>query len=367
MKYLIEYLPRINCVAVHVAEAETVILKEVSSQQLIIEYQVKVMYDRVNTTISLPKSIDVNENMGVKFIKGADNDWSLRLKVDPTQQPDVGQSLEFDDMQNNTYNKWHRGFLKGLGAYSFRCEHCEAPILDSRSNCKVLNDMPSDNWMELMDFWHCSKPDTHNVEDGTFASMTASRYTTLKPLTNEVLVGGSYFSTIYETIHESVVEQNDKTLVCHHCANILGERTADGLCKVYKWKLQLFNAQTGKTDTYDPKNDIILSILNYTKNYSGRYILLKCKGHDDILLWIFALNIGVTLSNNVVYSESIKVLYLTDETQFTDVRKTHNVENINVKESPFEKFLIELKQNHHALPKSAKTFNTWQVSYLPLV
>lgn len=367
MKYLVEYLPRINCVAVHVTEAETVTLEEMSSQRLIIGYQSEELSDKIHMTITLPKAIDVNENMSVNFTKGANNSWSLRMKVDPALQPPVSRSLELDDMQNTTFNKWHRRFLKELGTFTFRCENCEAPILDSISNCKLLNDMPSDNWMELMDFWHCSKPDMHKAEEGTFASMTASRYAALKPLANEVLVGGSYFSTIYETISESVIEQNNKSLSCHSCDNILGERTTDGLCKLYKWKLQLYNGKTEQTDTYDPKNDIILSILNYTKNYSGRYILLKCKGYDDILLWIFALDIGVTLGNNVVYSEAIKVLYLTDEAHFSDVKKTHNVENITVKELPLEKFLAEMNQNHHLLPKSAKTFNSWQVSYLPLV
>lgn len=367
MKYLVEYLPRINCVGVHIDEVKAVILEGMTPKELIIRYHSDVLSDRMDMIIKLPKVIDVNQNRGVTFVKGAENNWSLRLKVDPTQPSNMQGSLDLDDISNTTLNKWNREFLNCLDTFSFRCGHCEAPILDNRVNCKVLHDMPSDNWMELMDYWHCSKPDPHNIKEGTFASMSASRYSSLKPLVNEVLISGSYLSIIYETITERVIEQKDKTLVCYNCANILGEKTSDGLCRLYKWKLQLFNMITEKIDTYDAKNDIILTIVNYTKNYSGRYINLKCKGHKDIMLWIFALDIGVTLSNSVVYSEAIKVLYITDESHFSIVRKNHNVEDFNVKELPFEEFLTELKENHQHLPKSAKTFNSWQISYLPLV
>lgn len=366
MKYLVEYLPRINCVGVHIDEVQGVILEAMTPHHLAIGYHSDVLSQRIDITIPFPKYINVDQNRGVTFAKGPENSWSLRLKVDPQEQRQHDE-LNLEDLDNLSMNKWGKKYLNNLDTFVFRCKQCEAPILDNRMNCKVLNLMPSDNWMELMDYWHCHKPDPHDIKEGSFASMSTSRYSTLKPLTNEVLISGSSLSTIYNTIIGRVTEKDDHTLLCYNCADILGERTKDDLCRLYKWKLQLFNVVTEETDIYEPKNDIILTILNYVKNYSARYITIQCPGHDDILVWIFALNIGVTLGKHVVYPSALKILYTTDKSQFGKVRKSHNVEDFNVKELPYRGFISQLEENHNSLPKSAQTFNIWQISYLPLI
>ena len=42
-----------------------------------------------------------------------------------------------------------------------RCGKCHNPILNEG---KVWKDLPSGNWAEMMDFWHCHKPDPPEEE-----------------------------------------------------------------------------------------------------------------------------------------------------------------------------------------------------------
>ena len=46
---------------------------------------------------------------------------------------------------------------------SLACRACSIPIVKS-GTIKTWQDLPSANWAEMMDFWHCHKPDVPKVE-----------------------------------------------------------------------------------------------------------------------------------------------------------------------------------------------------------
>jgi hypothetical protein len=51
---------------------------------------------------------------------------------------------------------------KDLGEDSeFRCRGCDK-IIVARGSIRTWKDLPSENWAEMMDFWHCHKPDGPN-------------------------------------------------------------------------------------------------------------------------------------------------------------------------------------------------------------
>lgn len=45
------------------------------------------------------------------------------------------------------------------------CRHCTAGIV-GQGSVKVWKDLPSENWAEMMEFWHCHKPDHHHHNQG---------------------------------------------------------------------------------------------------------------------------------------------------------------------------------------------------------
>jgi hypothetical protein len=44
----------------------------------------------------------------------------------------------------------------------FFCRSCEAVVV-KKGSVKTWKDLPSENWAEMMDFWHCHKPTDHEV------------------------------------------------------------------------------------------------------------------------------------------------------------------------------------------------------------
>lgn len=43
----------------------------------------------------------------------------------------------------------------------FSCRGCTAVIVE-KGQVGEWRDLPSENWAEMMDFWHCHKPDDHD-------------------------------------------------------------------------------------------------------------------------------------------------------------------------------------------------------------
>ncbi|KAH8841115.1 hypothetical protein MCOR27_008717 [Pyricularia oryzae] len=51
------------------------------------------------------------------------------------------------------------------GGSTVLCRGCKA-VLVPGERIKEWKDLPSANWAEMMEFWHCHKPDDHDAEDG---------------------------------------------------------------------------------------------------------------------------------------------------------------------------------------------------------
>jgi ubiquitin-protein ligase E3 D len=54
-----------------------------------------------------------------------------------------------------------------------RCRGCKS-VFVSQGTVKVWKDLPSENWAEMMEFWHCHKPANHDHHDG--AKLTQRGY-----------------------------------------------------------------------------------------------------------------------------------------------------------------------------------------------
>jgi hypothetical protein len=74
--------------------------------------------------------------------------WRLPLAGAPSKQ-------SMDSMQGNCA-PWAAKFLGP--ETEFTCRACSAVIV-GRGRIAAWRDLPSENWAEMMDFWHCHKPD----------------------------------------------------------------------------------------------------------------------------------------------------------------------------------------------------------------
>lgn len=95
--------------------------------------------------------------------QGSSPELSWRLPVSPA---DAG-ALRFTP--ENQAVPWHSADLKP--ASPTECRGCRSPLV-SRGTIRSWKDLPSENWAEMMEFWHCHKPHDHGQPD---AEALASR------------------------------------------------------------------------------------------------------------------------------------------------------------------------------------------------
>lgn len=87
-------------------------------------------------------------------------EYSFRLQVDPS---DAGLIISNQGLGDDDYVPWTANDM--LSCVALHCRFCEQMIVDTASKADASSwqwkDLPSGNWAEMMDFWHCHKPDVH--------------------------------------------------------------------------------------------------------------------------------------------------------------------------------------------------------------
>jgi hypothetical protein len=81
---------------------------------------------------------------------------------------------------NENYAPWSALQLSSKESVSYCCRACKAVVLPSGRIQKWKN-LPSGNWADMMDFWHCHKPHDHDKEKANKESKESNgggRYST---------------------------------------------------------------------------------------------------------------------------------------------------------------------------------------------
>lgn len=347
VQYVVEWLPRINRIAVVVDGWERVQIKSVEGTLLSIFGD-----DGQREDISLPVEVEENVNKPYEFEKGR-NDLEHIVKIRSKCSEKYDNSI-----MSLPDGKWTKRDLCLDPEFSIECLQCKQKII-SKENCRVLNNMPSEFWMELMDYWHCHKPDVGETKSASY-----SQYETLEPSENEILIGSSFFQGTPATFKDAVVAKDSTMLLCKNCSVVLGLTTAGPLYKLYKWKLRLLS--NGMTYEFPPELDVVLSLISIVKANSCRYALIK-SGGKRLLVWIFSFDIGVTLTGNTQLKRSMKLLYTDNATTISHCLERQNTEELDTQETTFHAFYSSLQKVNALLPSNMKVMGEWSISYVSLV
>lgn len=137
----------------------------------------------VTETIKLPARVSdashriLNTNIApTNQSTDASHDYSFRMQIDPTDP-----ALMVKDELTDDHVPWTAADMST--STRIRCRACGSWFLDAsgppniseeqnRVSGWTWKDLPSGNWAEMMDFWHCHKPDPH--EDDPKSEATAA-------------------------------------------------------------------------------------------------------------------------------------------------------------------------------------------------
>lgn len=112
--------------------------------------------------VQFPAELLSGKNRATFVIPAAPTkDLTLRLRID--EKPGTTSVLGGDVVDNEIITPWTAASLtKGV---EITCRSCCAVFVD-RSTITQWKDLPSEGWAEMMEFWHCHKPDVpHETHD----------------------------------------------------------------------------------------------------------------------------------------------------------------------------------------------------------
>ncbi|KAI9746081.1 MAG: hypothetical protein M1818_000762 [Claussenomyces sp. TS43310] len=107
-------------------------------------------------TLFLPAKIAPDFKIQAPVVGKAEISWRLPLAA---QLPN--SSRDFSDAPASP---WPASKL--IGSVCISCRNCGS-VLVRPDSVKGWKDLPSENWAEMMDFWHCHKPSAPTTDNGT--------------------------------------------------------------------------------------------------------------------------------------------------------------------------------------------------------
>ena len=125
---------------------------------------ITLRHEGQSASIRLPTKVQGRGNAILTLPATPAKDITARLQIEETS-PGL---LRFDDQDSGNIEPWTAESLARNPA--LHCRNCGQLFLN-RNRINIWKDLPSENWAEMMDFWHCHKPPKeHSDETGDAAS-----------------------------------------------------------------------------------------------------------------------------------------------------------------------------------------------------
>ncbi|SCU78879.1 LADA_0A08284g1_1 [Lachancea dasiensis] len=349
MKYLIEHLPRIGTIVVILEDFNNVRVEHLRSESVEL-----VDSNGMTTILELPHRIDINSGRkGLQKNEGGVK--TLRLKA----TRDVENSEDYKDRSINramlaTPQRWMRKDLLAPTAFDIECRACNGSLISSK-DCSAINELPSEFWAELMDYWHCHKPTVQH-------SVQVDRYSKLNPRSSELLVGNSVFC-VNSTWVTAKLSFTARYVRCSKCNHTVGQVSQDGhLYNINKWNTRLVKGEG--VEYFSPELHVTAILVNALNSNGTRKILLK-NAHNEcgILIWMFVVGLNVTMTGNQTFKNCIKVYYKRT-VDAPSLSKAQNIESFVIDSVPLQHFSQKLDAVNAQLPHFLKTMDSWNLSFL---
>ncbi|KAL2352205.1 ubiquitin-conjugating enzyme E2-binding protein [Cryomyces antarcticus] len=269
-----------------------------------------------------------------------------------------------------------------------QCRECQSDLLGPQ-RVSEWKDLPSESWAEMMDFWHCHKP---NVEHyvGYEDAQGRKGYAASSHLVAVVgigLVDLSYFLFAVEDccgmeINPNVPEaKRPSQLLCSKCRAVVGvvDERAEGW-RIYKWAISVNTNCSRAPTSHDIAKWLSAQLLALIDNQGVRKFVV----HDDeeregarkssLKLWIFTPDLRfsssyLTKSRNDP-TRAMRVFWQPLSPQSEDqshsalTQENLSVEEIELPSRAFRALTQRLEFTARLLPLSARKFQEWNVGLL---
>ncbi|PLB52637.1 hypothetical protein P170DRAFT_350937 [Aspergillus steynii IBT 23096] len=375
-------------------------------------------FDHVSDTIKLPARVSEASHRLLalaqqrdgglgegKCATGTDADqreYSFRMQIDSESE-----SLLSRDEPMDGFVPWTTRDM--VPATRLRCRQCEGVVLDSPARDDVdagsgspsgwvWKDLPSGNWAEMMDFWHCHKPDPEPEEgedkgdedpNATVKGYGAANQLVAIPGTVLVdvatfLVAEAECKGLKQVQPESTAKSSlelQRELRCENCDFLVGmEDTIFQGWRLFKTSLSA-STPPGKQDgdgntawhSHSVETVVAAQLLELIERESTRRFVIHSGQRNGLLLWVFNPDLWYSNSSpdhSVTAQRAMKVLFQTvadvDEMLHPERGKASSLslDELRLPSYVFSAVSEALESGSKMLPGSARSFREWRVAVM---
>lgn len=367
-KYTAEFLPRLQCVTISIethSSGYIPIQAECTSPTTCsVGFTDLTSNTQVSLSMTLPHPIKkvVLLNLLRKHPL-CDTLYTAKLPAAAIDTKYYDRSANFSMAMAGEHVRWSTKEIKGkvsssstADRFSFDCSQCHAPII-ADTKVTAFHDLPSELWQEMMDYWHCHKPETGHSHGTT-------RYTTLRPRAGGVIIGPYYLLTNADDFPTIALSGNEAR--CAGCAHVLGSINPELLVRLFKWNLSL---RTGsRKESYLPYWHAYGVMLDAINSQASRVYQMKNESDSqELLVWV--LNVGVDVCVQLrQMANCLKVLYMNPGRAYEAEmeRRGDALEGIVLSDAVYHSMVQELEAITLVLPQTQAHFAEWTVGYLTI-
>ncbi|KAI9663654.1 MAG: hypothetical protein M1821_007144 [Bathelium mastoideum] len=341
--------------------------------------RITLSHEGQSASIRLPTKVGGGGDAILTLPAAPSKEITLRLQLEETS-PGL---LQFADQGSGNIEPWTAESLSQQT--DLFCRSC-GQIFFSRKQIDTWKDLPSENWAEMMEFWHCHKPPKEDsTEDADAASRKGySASSKLRASSGTGFVDPSTFLLapndgsgiqLQEFGNESnAVPPNRILLHCDCCNAEVGclDGNAEGW-RLYKWAVSVAQGDLGVRVAFSLEKWISSRILAYVENESTRHFHVHSGSKDphaiSLLLWVFSPDISFSSSTHAEDrhdpTRAVKVMWQ-DYSDSTDKsnQPTFRYESLELPANVVFSMQQALRGSQKLLPSSSRIFNEWSVGLL---
>lgn len=373
LKYLSEYLSRIKSVAISIQLPEGYDIIKLSfkdTERAIVHFR-DCDGGEHSEPVLLAEEISYSVTQTDQPVGETTNTISFRLPAVPNEKK--GHASSFFGT-SKVVTPWSaREFSTHSESVDIACAQC-GQILVTHNPSRNWKQLPSENWAEMMDFWHCHKPE--KKKDGTNGISDHDQHnpgyaiSRFVPTETINFVGLTYFLINPEsTTPDSVSYTKNSYAYCNSCNTDLGLNENGDTLKLFKWSLNL------NTSTQEDEKGIASSYPDYI--YVSAIIAdlidshaiytFSVKKEDEpvdkgtsLLVWIFNPHIQFT-NSAIKRKNGFKVFYSTDKEKIPSLMQMRaDVEPILLPSRVYKNYVAHLEYNTSLLPENYRWFGDWK-------
>ncbi|KAI3332268.1 ubiquitin-conjugating enzyme E2C-binding protein [Xylariaceae sp. AK1471] len=353
-----------------------------------------VAHDGLSQSLQLPGVVASSSQLPVKSLGDTRLSWRLPLaalstsRVLPTSEESVPWSAT--DLEQGS---------------AVVCRTCKSTIVEA-GTLQVWKDLPSENWAEMMEFWHCHKPQEHKHSNddqhltnrgyGASSRIAAQPGVGFVDLTSflladsDVIESSILASAVTNKAGNEDNESNETALFtsnilhCSSCKTQLGVRNDEASSiSLFKWQVLVKQLNRNTSELSPTLAQCVSAMLLATMARSGcsKSILIPMKAQSGLSksedprqsrglqnIWVF--NSNITFSSTEAPTSpvnAVKVFYRVVSQEEADKMleaMTSDVQDILLPSEAITTIDELLNMSNGFVPESDRKFKEWTVGLL---